>query len=167
MTGFSNVPARILLCALVFMAGSASAVWAASAKVTHVTDGDTLWVQPEAGGPPVRIRIDGIDAPEICQTGGRSARDALAARVKGRTVEIAVRGEDDYGRTVAGLVLEGEDMASWMVEQGHAWAYRGKRGGPRYASLQQQAQAARRGVFADPSAMQPRKFRQRNGSCHP
>jgi micrococcal nuclease len=167
MMGFRQITARALLCALVLMAGSASAVWAASAKVTHVTDGDTLWVLPQAGGPPVRIRIDGIDAPEICQTGGPSARDALAARVKGRTVELVVRGEDDYGRTVAGLVLEGEDMAAWMVEQGHAWSYRGKRGAARYASLQQQAQAARRGIFADASAMQPRKFRQRNGSCHP
>lgn len=153
------------LFALLLIAGSAQPLWARSAKVIHVTDGDTLWAQPEEGGKPVRIRIDGIDAPEICQAGGQSARDALAARVKGRAVELAVRGEDDYGRTVAGVLVDGEDIAGWMVGQGHAWSYRGKRGAARYASLQKQAQSERRGVFSDASAVPPRVFRKRNGPC--
>ena len=38
--------------------------------VTHVTDGDSLWVRPASGGAPRQIRLQGIDAPEICQAFG-------------------------------------------------------------------------------------------------
>lgn len=39
--------------------------------VTYVIDGDTLYVRPVEGGTTVNVRIDGIDAPEICQVGGQ------------------------------------------------------------------------------------------------
>ena len=35
--------------------------------VTHVSDGDTVWVQPLQGGEAYKVRLLGIDAPEICQ----------------------------------------------------------------------------------------------------
>lgn len=153
--------------AIVLIAISVHPVWAWSAKVTHITDGDTLWVQPGEGGKPVKIRVDGIDAPEICQAGGQAARVALANRVAGRTVAVSTRRLDDYGRTVAAIDLDGEDIAGWMVSQGHAWSYRYRRDGGPYLALQLQAQSARRGLFADPAALPPRVFRKRHGSCHP
>ena len=64
------------------------------ARVTRVFDGDTLWVKPVAGGRYRKLRIDGIDAPEICQGGGAASRDALAARVLNQVVEVSVRYED-------------------------------------------------------------------------
>ncbi len=153
--------------AIFLIAISAHPVWAWSAKVTYISDGDTLWVRADEGGKRVKIRVDGIDAPEICQAGGQAARDALAARVAGRTVGVSTRRHDDYGRTVAAIDLDGEDIAAWMVGQGHAWSYRfGRDGGP-YQVLQLQAQSARRGLLADPAALPPREFRQRHGSCHP
>jgi endonuclease YncB( thermonuclease family) len=152
--------------AVLLIAVSAHPAWAWRAKVTHVTDGDTLWVQSGAGRKPVKIRIDGIDAPEICQAGGQAARAALASRLAGRTVAVSARRHDGYGRTVAAIDVNGDVVAAWMVRQGHAWSYRyGLDGGP-YLALQQQAQAARRGLFADPAALAPRVFRKRHGSCH-
>jgi endonuclease YncB( thermonuclease family) len=54
-----------------------------------------------------------------------------------------------------------------MVAQGHAWSYRlGQDPGP-YLQEQRQAQAARRGLFAQDRPEQPRQFRQRHGSCKP
>ena len=38
------------------------------ARVNYVVDGDSIWVRPDGGGARVRLRIDGVDAPEICQT---------------------------------------------------------------------------------------------------
>ncbi|WP_168173544.1 thermonuclease family protein [Polaromonas sp. A23] len=135
--------------------------------MTHVTDGDTFWVRLAGGGKPVPVRIDGIDAPEICQAGGQAARAALASRVARRTVTLAVRRHDDYGRAVASVRVGGEDIAGWMVGQGHAWSYHyGREGGP-YLKLQGQAQAARKGLFSDPHALAPRFFRKQHGSCHP
>ena len=153
--------------AIVLIAVSAHSVWAWNGKVTYITDGDTLWVQPDRSGKPVKIRVDGIDAPEICQAGGQAARAARAGRVAGRTVAVSTRRHDDYGRTVATIDLDGEDIAGWMVGQGHAWSYSfGRDGGP-YLALQFKAQSARRGLFADPTALPPREFRKRHGSCQP
>ena len=153
-----------LKVAIFLIAGCASPVWAWQGKVTRITDGDSLWVRPAEGGQPVKLRIDGIDAPEICQAGGQAARKALAARLAGRTVWVQTRRQDDYGRALATVLLDDEDMAAWMVSQGHAWAYR--QGSGAYRALQLQAQSAGRGLFADRNAIQPRIFRQQNGSCY-
>ena len=150
--------------AIFLIAGCASPVWAWQGKVTRITDGDSLWVRPAEGGQPVKLRIDGIDAPEICQAGGQAARKALAARLASRTVWVQTRRQDDYGRALATVLLDEEDMAAWMVSQGHAWAYR--QGSGVYRALQLQAQSAGRGLFADRNAIHPRIFRQRNGSCY-
>jgi micrococcal nuclease len=153
-----------LWMASALQAGAAEA-WRASA--VRISDGDTLWVRPAAGGKPVKIRIEGIDAPEICQAGGQAARAALARRVKGRLLELRVQRQDDYGRSVAVLRADGEDIGGWMVSQGQAWSYRfGRDTGP-YSAQQAQARAARRGLFADRAALEPRLFRQRHGSCYP
>ena len=150
--------------AILLIAGCASSAWAWQGKVTRITDGDSLWVRPAEGGQPVKLRIDGIDAPEICQAGGQAARKALAARLAGRTVWVQTRSEDDYGRALAMVTLDDEDMAAWMVGQGHAWAYR--QGSGAYRALQLQAQSAGLGLFADRNAIRPRIFRQQNGSCY-
>ncbi len=165
MRGFRGLGALIagLLLAPAWQVQAAPS-W--SASVTRVTDGDTLWVRPVAGGKPLKIRIDGIDAPEICQAHGRVARAALAQRLRGRPLELETRRKDDYGRTVAVLYLDGEDIAGWMVSQGHAWSYSFGREGGRYAAQQQRAQAGQRGLFADRTAVEPRLFRKRHGSCH-
>ena len=71
-----------------------------SARVSRVFDGDTVWVKPLAGGQYRKLRLEGIDAPEICQSGGEASRDALARRVLNQVVEVRVRAQDDYGRGV-------------------------------------------------------------------
>ncbi len=153
------------LVAMFLIATIVRPAWAADAKVTYVTDGDTLWVRPAGGGKSIKVRIDGIDAPEICQAGGDAARMALASRVVGRTVVVSTRRQDDYGRQVATIELDGEDIAAWMVSQGHAWSYQVRRDGSRYRALQIQARAERRGLFAQPGALHPRVFRRQHGSC--
>lgn len=162
MTGRRAWMAGLLLA----LACHAPAAWAWGASVARVTDGDTLWVRPATGGKPVKIRIDGIDAPEICQAHGQAARAALAKRLHGRKMALDTRREDDYGRTVAALHVDGEDIAGWMVSQGHAWSYRFGRDGGRYAVQEARARAAARGLFADRAALAPRLFRKRYGPCH-
>jgi micrococcal nuclease len=129
--------------------------------VSHVTDGDTLWVRP-ASGPPVQVRIRGLDAPEICQPFGPQARDALAARVLHRPVQVATRARDKYHRTVGRVSLQDQDIGAWLVAGGYAWsAHYRNRAGP-YGDEERQA---RRGLWAEP-AVEPRLFRKRHGSCH-
>lgn len=156
----------LFLFAIIFIAAGAHAERAQGVKVTHVTDGDTLWVRPATGGKPVKLRIDGMDAPEICQAGGHAARAALAGRVANRVVRVTIRRKDDYGRAVGSIHLADEDIAGWMVSHGHAWAYGyGRESGP-YLPLQEKAMKEGRGLHADPQALPPRLFRRQHGPCH-
>ena len=135
--------------------------------VTYVVDGDTVRVRPLQGGKPVSVRVNGIDAPEICQDGGSTARDALKRRALGQRVVVHGVGRDDYGRLLAQIVMDDDDLGGWMVEAGHAWSYR-YRGQPGpYAAQQHRAQAAGRGLFASGGvvAVYPAVFRKEHGSC--
>jgi micrococcal nuclease len=134
--------------------------------VTHVSDGDTVWVRTPQGGPPRAVRIEGIDAPEICQPGGEAARDALARRVLHRFVRVRTQRDDDWGRALGRLEHEDEDVAGWLVRGGHAWSYRYRRDPGPYAREQRLARQARRGLWAGAQPMEPRTFRQFNGPCH-
>ncbi len=134
--------------------------------VTHVTDGDTLWVRPSRGDASHKIRLDGIDAPEICQTYGVVSRDMLASHLMGKLVHVKVRRLDTYGRSLSHVALNGHDMGAWMVSQGAAWSYRYRRNPGPYAHQESQARTQRLGVFADAQAERPRDFRLRHGSCH-
>jgi micrococcal nuclease len=133
--------------------------------VTHVTDGDSLWVRPAGGGEARAIRLQGIDAPEICQPFGAQARQALVARALHRQVTVTTRARDRYERLVARVSLGPQDLGGWMVAQGYAWSngYHGS-GGP-YARQQAHAMRAQLGLWSGGRAMPPRQFRQRHGSC--
>jgi micrococcal nuclease len=140
-------------------------VW--SGVVSYVVDGDTVWVRPEGGGKPLSIRVDGIDAPEICQPGGVAARDALKQRALGQRVSVHGRLHDDYGRQLARLLLDGDDLGEWLVTQGLAWSYRYRNDAGPYARQQSQAEAARLGLFSPhgPRPVYPRVFRKQHGRC--
>lgn len=133
--------------------------------VTHVTDGDTLWVRPAGGGEPVEVRIVHIDAPEGCQPFGPQARKALAARVLRQPVLVRSRGQDDFHRMLGQVRHRGEDVGAWLVREGHAWSTGFKRRPGPYEPLEDQARAARRGLWAAPGPLEPRSFRRRHGPC--
>ncbi len=133
--------------------------------VTHVSDGDTVWVQPMHAGEVQKVRVLGIDAPELCQSWGPQSREALRAVLQGQTVEVLGRHRDTYGRLLAQLSRQGHDVGAWMVGQGHAWSYSYQNFPGPYDALQMQAQSQRRGLFADPHALAPRWFRKRFGAC--
>jgi len=138
-----------------------------SGRVSHVSDGDTLWVRPDGGGVPRKLRLQGLDAPEICQAGGAASRDALGQLVANKTVDVTVLYQDDYGRGLARILVNERDVAAIMVQSGHAWSSRWHRSLGPYAVQENQARAAGTGLFADPAAEMPRDFRKRHGSCFP
>ncbi|MBP6008498.1 MAG: thermonuclease family protein [Rhodoferax sp.] len=137
------------------------------AQVTKVSDGDTVWVKPEGVAAPRKLRLQGLDAPEICQAWGQSARDALANMVLNVRVQVSVKYEDDYGRGLARLSVDGQDVGAKLVAAGHAWSSRWHRSLGPYAKEEAQAKAGRLGLFAQSQPETPRDFRKRFGSCFP
>lgn len=133
--------------------------------VTHVTDGDTLWIRPAHGGAPRQVRLDGIDAPEICQAHGPSAREALAGRALRQHVTVTSQWRDDYQRHLGQVSLGGQDLGRWMVARGHAWSYRFRKDAGPYAKQEAQARSAGLGLWSGSAPLPPREFRKRHGSC--
>lgn len=135
--------------------------------VTQVSDGDTVWVRPDAGGPPRPVRLKGIDAPEICQAFGQQSRDALAALVLRRRVAVSGDLVDGHQRVLGDVKLAGQDVGQWMVVRGYAWSYRFRRNPGPYAQEEGEARATRQGLWQDAEPVRPREFRVQHGSCRP
>ncbi len=163
MTRHGFTALLVLALQLPAEAGTAVRGW-----VSWVMDGDTVMLVPEGGREPLKLRIEGIDAPESCQPGGQAARDALIRLVHRKPVVAELRAEDVYGRQIGRLSLDGQDVGAEMVRSGMAWAYSHRTGRGPYAGLQRQAQREQRGVFAGSAPpMVPGVFRRFHGSCHP
>jgi endonuclease YncB( thermonuclease family) len=137
-----------------------------SGTVSHVTDGDTLWVRPASGGEAIEIRLLDLDAPEGCQSYGAEAKQALRERVLHQHVRVRTKGRDDYARQLARVEYRGEDVGAWMVRHGYAWSmtFHGKPGP--YARIEEQARRERQGLWSLPDVLDPRSFRKRFGRCH-
>lgn len=133
--------------------------------VTHVSDGDTLWIQPLSRHRTVKVRILGIDAPEICQVWGQQSLRALQSITMGREVQVYGSQTDTYGRLLAHIFLQGYDVGAWMVLHGHAWSYAFKSHHGIYDAEQIVAQRMQAGLFGNPSAKEPRFFRRHFGLC--
>lgn len=124
-----------------------------------VADGDTLTVAGE------RIRLLGIDAPELdqrCQRDGmdyacgREARQALATLVGQHAVDCAGSERDRYGRLLADCRSGETDLGRALVEAGWAVAYGD------YDREEDAAREARRGMWAG-TFERPRDWRDRQG----
>jgi micrococcal nuclease len=140
-----------------------------SGRVVGVTDGDTIKVLHN--GRAEKIRLYGIDAPEKGQPFGNKAKQFTSSMVFGKTVTVQTHGRDKYGRTLGDVVLpEGGTLNRELVKAGLAWWYR------KYAphdetlrGLEDEARAARRGLWADPEPVPPWAWRkgQRDGGIAP
>jgi endonuclease YncB( thermonuclease family) len=92
-------------------------------KVVAIADGDTLTVL-DAQQVQHKIRLSGIDAPEKSQAFGTKAREALASKVFGKEVLIAVEEHRDrYGRELGEIFFDHRDVNTEMVQEGFAWRY--------------------------------------------
>ena len=128
-------------------------------RVVGISDGDTIRVLHE--GRAERVRLWGIDAPESGQPWGTRARQFTGDLAFGKTVTVRVRDIDRYKRTVAEIILpDGRNLNQELVRAGMAWWYRqfAKRDTV-LPELEQEARAARRGLWADPAPVPPWEWR--------
>lgn len=88
-----------ILAALALSASPALAGELITGRVIRITDGDTLTVLVDER--PVKVRLAEIDTPERGQPWASRAKQALADKVFGETVELEPVDTDRYGRTVA------------------------------------------------------------------
>lgn len=120
--------ALLLLASWVGMLPAAAGDGFIRAEAPAVHDGDTVALGP------VRVRLHGVDAPELNQTCARPdgslwpcgtvARDRLAALAAGGDFACRALERDAYGRVIGACFAGGRDVNAIMVAEGLAWAYR-------------------------------------------
>lgn len=110
-----------------------------------------------------RVRLFGLDAPELTQPYGKEAREWLARRVEGMKVKLETQGRDRYGRQLVVLVVNHRKVNQEMVAAGYAWWDSQEFPGEvDLERLQREAQQEKRGLWADPSPVPPWVFREQN-----
>lgn len=77
-----------------------------------VVDGDTIVLDGE------RIRLFGLDCPELRDPGGSAAAATMRALLAGQPLTLKRRGQDRYGRTVAKVFAGGRDVTCMMIRVG-------------------------------------------------
>ncbi len=127
-------------------------------RVVGVSDGDTVTCLDE-NNQQQKIRLAGIDAPEIGQDYGKTSREALAGMVFGRSVEVVDDGRDRYGRWIGHLSIDGMNVNRQLVATGNAWHYAAYSNDQDLAALQAQAQAQRIGLWSQPNPTSPWDYR--------
>ena len=68
-------------------------------KAVSIADGDTFTLLVN-GNEQVKIRIDGIDAPEKKQDFGNRAKEYLSGMIWGKELTVTVTKKDRYGRSI-------------------------------------------------------------------
>ncbi|PHQ99557.1 MAG: nuclease [Marinosulfonomonas sp.] len=126
----------------------------------YVHDGDTFTVAS------VKIRLFGVDAPEMDQTCempdgtdwacGRWSRDQVRDMLRGRTLRCVKQTYDRYGRMVARCYLGDQDLAQLLVRGGIVFSY--ARYSRDYIGVEKAAIAAGRGLWVA-KVVAPAEFR--------
>ena len=113
----------------------------------RVLDGDTVDIA-DASQNLHRIRITGLDAPELAQPYGQQAKAELKELILGKEVTIIPMGIDKYDRELACLRIQTTlghiDVAECMINRGAAFNWGGK-----YYKAQEYAQEYNLGVWSD------------------
>jgi endonuclease YncB( thermonuclease family) len=126
-------------------------------KVVSVHDGDTITVL--VNRRQVKVRLSGIDAPELGQGFGQAAKRHLSDLVFGKVVEVGSAGLDRWGRTLGTVKVDGKPVAEAMVASGYAWHYVAYSDDKQLAAAEAAARAARNGLWSDSAPEPPWEWR--------
>lgn len=129
-----------------------------------IADGDTITVL-DGTRTQHKIRLAGIDAPEKKQAFGQRSKESLSDLVFAKAVSVETNKRDKYQREIGKVLVEGLDVNLEQVKRGMAWHYkayvREQTSNDRkvYADAENEAKAARRGLWADSDPIPPWDFR--------
>jgi endonuclease YncB( thermonuclease family) len=82
----------------------------------RAVDGDTIRVGSQ------RIRLRGIDTPEMSELEGPAAKQRLEQLLRSGSVRIVPRGRDVYNRLVADVFINEQNVAEILRNEGFSKA---------------------------------------------
>ncbi len=126
-----------------------------SGKVIAIIDGDTYDILVE-GNKTIRIRMEGIDAPERGMPYYQVSKDYLGKLCFRRNVKVLVTDRDGYGRYVGFTFLDdGTELSHEMLKAGYAWHYKKYNSDPDLSGLEVRARDLKSGLWADKDRLPP------------
>lgn len=126
-----------------------------SGKVIAIIDGDTYDVLIE-GNKTLRIRMEGIDAPERGMPFYQVSKKYLGQLCFKKTVRLEINDEDSRNRKIAFAFLDdGRELSHEMVKAGLAWHFKKYNSDEDLALLEKEAKENKRGLWIDESPMPP------------
>ena len=128
------------------------------ARVVRIIDGDTFDVL-DSNNHLLRIRMNGIDAPEKGQAFGTRAKEKLAALCGAKTIRIVPFRKDRNGRWIADSFLGQTSLSAAMIREGMAWHFKKYSSDTTLAQLEQQARQKKIGLWSDPAPVAPWEYR--------
>jgi endonuclease YncB( thermonuclease family) len=149
-----KVSILLVLYALLSISGSLNG------RVIGVTSGDTIVVLLD-NGKQVKVRLDGIDCPEMNQEYGDKAKQATVALCFKKKVRIEKTGMDIYERTL-GFVFVGDSCINKeLIRAGLAWHYTEFNTDPELAKLEAEAREKKIGLWQQSNPIAPWEFRRK------
>jgi micrococcal nuclease len=126
-----------------------------SGKVISILDGDT-YDMLIPGNIIIRIRMEGIDAPERGMPFYKVSKQYLADLCFSKTVTIHVTGIDIHNRVLAYTYTNDEtELSHEMIKAGLAWHYLTYNTDPVLADLEATARIQKAGLWFDANPMAP------------
>lgn len=155
------------------LSAPASALDNLHGQVVRILDGDTVELKTLPDRIPVieipiRVRLNGIDAPERKQPYGQRSKQYLADMIGGKWVTVAIDGHDRYKRALGNIFVEQckpkcetFNVNAAMVKAGMAWAYRYHNAAvnPDMAALEATARSEGKGLWHGKNPDEPWKWR--------
>jgi endonuclease YncB( thermonuclease family) len=143
------------------------------AAVVEISDGDSITVQ-EHSGARIKVRLHGIDAPEVkkissktgqpqreAQAYGEEALQALTTKIKGKQVRLEVM---DTGKKamLARVWLDNRQINVEMLKDGFAWVslkHFANQPSPEYLQAEDHARREQHGLWKQKNPQPPWEFK--------
>ncbi len=135
--------------------------------IFRVIDADTVVLKSDQG-INYKIRLLGIDAPEINQVYGKEATRYLSNKVLGKNLKVLGKNKDRYHRLLGKLILNGNDINLDLVKNGMAWHYKlykksqEKKDQLLYSNAEIYAKVNKLGLWAKKMPVPPWQWRKKN-----
>ena len=146
---------RVIFCLFLVISASSALAAEFAGAVTDVLNGDTIEVMNGSG--PMRVRLFGVECPDLNQPFGTTARYFTSTLVLGRQVLVNVFGADAEGRPLGEVALaDGTRLNHELLRSGLAWWNR--QSAPNNDSLwklELDARTERRGLWQDSDPIPP------------
>jgi len=132
------LPSLLLLLLLLPAPALAGGTW--EAEVVKVVDGDTIHVRRDSG-ELVKVRLWGVDCPELRNPWGPEAAEFTRVAALGRRVRVEVKGKPSRGRIVALVwIRKGVSLNHRLIWFG--WAEWSRKYAPKEKAFQEAAARA-------------------------